>query len=476
MWFRADLRTADNPALFEAARRADRGVVAVFTICPGQWRSHDMAPIKVDFVLRNLQELSAALAKKSIALRIVEADRFRDVPEALLELARQHECDALFYNREYEVNERRRDGAVTEAFERAGLEVSSFTDQCLFEPGELLTGEKRFYTVYSPFKRSWYKAFDADRDRGQPLAAPRKQPEMVGEADAIPDRVAGFDPGAARPDLWTAGEKTVRSKLAAFIRDRLAAYEDRRDFPAVDGTSVLSPYLVSGALSLRQCVHAALEANEGRLDTGSAGAVTWISELIWREFYKHILVGFQRVSMHHAFQLATERIVWNDSAEHFQAWSEGRTGYPIVDAAMRQLTQTGWMHNRLRMIVAMFFSKNLFLDWRRGEKFFMQHLVDGDLAANNGGWQWSSSTGTDAAPYFRIFNPYSQSKRFDPEGEFIRRFVPELAGVEGKEIHDPSSIPALLRGAIDYPEPIVDHATTRAHAIETFKALKTAAT
>jgi deoxyribodipyrimidine photo-lyase len=176
--------------------------------------------------------------------------------------------------------------------------------------------------------------------------------------------------------------------------------------------------------------------------------------------------------MHRAFQRATERLEWNDDDDHFRAWCEGRTGYPIVDAAMRQLMHTGWMHNRLRMIVAMFLSKNLFLDWRRGERFFMQHLVDGDLSANNGGWQWAASTGTDAAPYFRIFNPCAQSKKCDPDGVFIRRFVPELAQVEVAAIHDPSRIPAPLRGTIDYPEPIVDHAATRRRAIEAFKALK----
>ena len=176
--------------------------------------------------------------------------------------------------------------------------------------------------------------------------------------------------------------------------------------------------------------------------------------------------------MHRAFQPATERIEWNDNDEHFKAWCEGRTGYPIVDAAMRQLAQTGWMHNRLRMIVAMFLSKNLFLDWRRGERFFMQHLIDGDLSANNGGWQWAASTGTDAAPYFRIFNPYSQSKKCDPDGAFIRRVVPELNDVDAPVFHDPSSIPALLRDQVDYPEPIVDHASTRTRAIEAFKALK----
>lgn len=472
MWFRSDLRTIDNPALQAAARRADRGVVAVYTICPKQWQSHDMAPVKVDFILRNLIELSAALEEKNIALKVISTETFDGVPRALQALACELDCRALFFNREYEVNERRRDEAVTSTFAAAGCEVHAFTDQCLFEPGTLRTGEGNFYTIFSPFKRAWYRAFESDRELGKPLGTTDKQAAMIGRPDAIPQSVDGFACVHGSADQWPAGEKCARGRLAVFARQRLDAYKEDRDLPAVDGTSALSPYLVSGVLSLRQCLAAALEANHGRLDTGSTGAVQWISELIWREFYKHILVGFPRVCRHRAFQPVTERIGWNDNDDHFRAWCEGRTGYPIVDAAMRQLVQTGWMHNRLRMIVAMFLSKNLFLDWRRGEKFFMQHLIDGDLSANNGGWQWSASTGTDAAPYFRVFNPYSQSKKCDPDGVFIRRFVPELAGVEGPAIHDPSSIPMLLRASLDYPEPIVDCTATRARAIEAFKALR----
>jgi deoxyribodipyrimidine photo-lyase len=470
IWLRSDLRVADNPALHAAARRADRGVVAVYAICPEQWEAHDTAPIKVDFILRNLRELSAALARRNIALRIVETPTFAGVPRALLAVAREHDCDALFFNREHEVNERRRDADVTATFENARVEVHAFTDQCLFEPGTLRTGAGTFYTVFTPFKRAWLRAFDADPDLGRVLPAPRKRSAMIGAPDAIPDAVAGFDPAAARPDLWPAGERTARARLAAFVRRRIESYHDRRDHPALSGTSGLSPYLASGVISARQCVAAAVDANEGRLDDGAPGAVAWLGELVWREFYKHVLVGFPRVCMHRAFKPATERIRWNDDDDHFRAWCAGRTGYPIVDAAMRQLAGTGWMHNRLRMIVAMFLSKNLFIDWRRGERFFMRHLVDGDLAANNGGWQWAASTGTDAVPYFRVFNPLAQSRRFDPRGVFIRRFLPELARLEAPAVHDPWSSPAAARLELDYPRPIVDHATTRRHAIEAFRA------
>ena len=208
------------------------------------------------------------------------------------------------------------------------------------------------------------------------------------------------------------------------------------------------------------------------MNGGAPGPATWISELIWREFYRHVLVGFPRVGMNRAFKPATERLPWRADEGRFRAWCEGRTGYPIVDAGMRQLAQTGWMHNRLRMIVAMFLSKDLFIDWRRGERHFMRHLVDGDLASNNGGWQWSASTGTDAAPNFRVFNPFAQSRKFDPDGEFIRRWVPELGGADARVLHDPALLACERRAGLAYVEPVCDHSVARQHVIAAFRTLQ----
>lgn len=217
-------------------------------------------------------------------------------------------------------------------------------------------------------------------------------------------------------------------------------------------------------------MHAALQSNQGEFESGKVGAVTWINELLWREFYKHILVGYPRVSRHRAFRPETEALAWRDAPDDLAAWQEARTGLPIIDAAMRQLLDTGWMHNRLRMVVAMFLTKNLLIDWREGERFFMRHLIDGDLAANNGGWQWSSSTGTDSAPYFRIFNPLSQSEKFDSEGLFIKHWLPELAGLNKKEIHNPAHLGGLF-GVADYPAPIVNLSASRERALAAFKNL-----
>lgn len=466
MWFRSDLRSRDNPALFEACRRCDRGVLAVFVITPDPWKQHDDAPAKIEFRRRALEQLSTELAERNIALKILRARTFAEVPGALVRLARQHECDALHFNREYEVNERHRDDAVVDMFESQGVACVAHTDQCVFAPGDLRTKAGTVYTVFTPFKNAWKAAFD--RDEHRPLPLPKRPEAMVSEPDPVPDRIAEFDAPDSICDRWPASEKRAHHLLRSFVKNRLADYEQERNLPAVDGTSTLSPYLSAGLVSIRQCLHAALDANDGRLDGGSSGAVQWIDELIWREFYRHIVVGFPRVSMHLAFKRQTERIRWNDDDEYFAAWCQGRTGVPIIDAGMRQLAQTGWMHNRVRMIVAMFLSKNLFLDWRRGERFFMEHLIDGDLASNNGGWQWAASTGTDAAPYFRVFNPYAQSRKFDPEGAFIREFVPELAALADKGIHDPA---ADARRNAEYPPAIVDCARTRRSAIEAFRSI-----
>ena len=256
---------------------------------------------------------------------------------------------------------------------------------------------------------------------------------------------------------WPGGEAIAHKRLKQFAQEKIDQYHAGRDFPAHNATSQLSPYLANGILSPRQCFTAAIQANHGKLTDGQLGVDTWISELIWREVYKQILANFPRISMNQAFKQETEKWPWRHDQDLFSAWTKGQTGYPLIDAAMRQLHQTGWMHNRLRMVVAMFLTKDCFIDWRLGEKYFMQNLVDGDLAANNGGWQWAASTGCDAVPYFRVFNPVRQSERFDPEGVFIKTYCPELQSVPTKQLHDPFKHPIGL----NYPKPIIDYRNTR---------------
>ena len=477
MWFRADLRLRDNPALHSACRAATAdpsgGVVAVFTICPAQWQQHDWANMRVAFLLRTLRELQGALADRQIPLRIVTVPEFADVPRALVGLANDVRAQALYFNDEYEINERRRDDAVAAAFSKSKRSVHRFTDQVVFAPGDVRTKDDRYYTVFTPFKKAWINHW-REGEPPESLGLPKKQPAIAIMSDDTPATVDAFDVAHDRADLWPSGEKEASRRLDRFVEQRLADYKDSRDLYGVDGTSTLSPYLAIGAISSRQCFWAALAANNNRLDSGSQGAATWISELIWREFYRSILVGFPRVSMHQPFRTETRSIPWRDDEAELSAWQEGRTGYPVVDAAMRCLSATGWMHNRLRMIVAMFLSKHLLLDWRLGEQHFMRCLVDGDLANNNGGWQWSASTGTDAAPYFRVFNPFLQSKRYDPTGEFIRTWVPELAHIDDNTlIHNPhENASDGLFAKLDYPQPIVDHAMARDRVMEAWGVLK----
>jgi len=475
LWFRADLRTDDNPALFHACRDATRGVIGVFAICPDQWAEHDWGSMRVDFVRRNLFELRAKLGTLNIPLRLIETPRFDGMPDAMLALARELDADALYLNRELEINEARRDDDVADAFESDARTIRAFDDATILEPGAVRTNAGDWYTVYSPFRRRFAEIYN-ERGGVERLGTPSPQPDRPCSGDTLPGRIPGFD-GHARPDLWPAGEDHAIDRLNAFIERRIDRYKAERDYPALDATSTLSPYLASGVISPRRCLHAAIDAAGGTLPVkprNPGGPDAWANELIWREFYKHLIAGYPRLCMGTNFRREYDALPWRDDDDAFDAWSAGRTGYPIIDAAMGQLNRTGWMHNRLRMIVAMFLTKNLLIDWRRGERYFMQHLVDGDLASNNGGWQWSASTGTDAAPYFRIFNPVTQSQRFDPDGEFIRRFLPELAGVEENAIHEPWTLPELLRSTLDYPEPIVDHKATRERAIEAFRTLKDA--
>ncbi|CAI8948346.1 deoxyribodipyrimidine photolyase [Pseudomonas sp. IT-P294] len=467
IWLRSDLRLHDNTALSAAAERGP--TVAVYLLSPEQWLEHDDAPCKVDFWLRNLSELSRELAELNIPLLIREASRWDDAPKVLLDLCRQLKIDAVHVNEEYGIHESRRDTAVAETLKANGIDFSSYLDQLLFKPGTVLTKTGTYFQVFSQFRKVCYERLH--RSLPRLVAAPAAQTPLAISSDLIPSNVPGFEtPGDSLRALWPAGEREACRRLDSFADAQIDYYKNERDFPAKPGTSQLSAYLAAGVISPRQCLHAALHSNQGEFESGKVGAVTWINELLWREFYKHILVGYPRVSRHRAFRPETEALAWRDAPEELAAWQEARTGLPIIDAAMRQLLETGWMHNRLRMVVAMFLTKNLLIDWREGERFFMRHLIDGDLAANNGGWQWSASTGTDSAPYFRIFNPLSQSEKFDAEGVFIKHWLPELAGLNKKEVHNPANLGGLF-GVADYPSPIVNLSTSRQRALAAFKNL-----
>jgi deoxyribodipyrimidine photo-lyase len=466
-WFRSDLRIDDQPALVHALQHGP--TVSLFIASPNQWRQHDEAPAKVDFRLRALRALSAGLEPLNVPLDFLVVEQWADVPQALLAYCRHLGITQVHCNREPGVNERRRDRACYQLLQQHGIEMVGHDGDTLLRPGTVKTGNNDYYRVFTPFaKRCRELLRTAART---PLAAPAPQTPVKGfNATPLPDELPGWPaPSAALRELWPAAEADAHDRLHHFIENGLATYQTQRDFPAkISGTSSLSPYLACGQLSALQCLHAALQANQGEFDTGVKGATTWITEILWREFYRHLLHGYPALSMHQPMKPETARVAWRHAPDDLQAWKDGRTGIPIVDAGMRQLAATGWMHNRVRMICAMFLSKNLLIDWRLGEAWFMQNLIDGDLASNNGGWQWSASTGADAAPYFRIFNPVSQSEKFDPQGRYIRRWVPELADLSDKQIHDPEPV---ARRQMKYPDPIVDLRSSRQRAIDAFAAL-----
>jgi len=464
VWFRNDLRIYDNPALFRAAE-VQEGILAVYFICREMLINHVVAPVRVDFIRRHLLQLNSDLAELNIPLVVISVDKTADITPHLQTLVKQHRVEELFLNAEYPLDEFNRDKQVSERLRAQGLLVKRFHDRVIIPPGMVRNGKGEPYKVFTAFKNNWLQ-----QARVLPLQPLKKPAAQAAHAytGLAEQQINGLFKGVEQRDLsrlWPAGEKEASKRLKAFVKHHIEDYQSARDIPQLDGTSQLSPYLAVGSLSPRQCIAAALQANQGELDSGNSGVTTWISELVWRDFYQHLVVDFPEVCKFNAMQKHTEAFPWRKDEKLFQAWCHGETGIPIVDAAMLQLQATGWMHNRLRMVVAMFLTKNLQIDWRMGEHYFMTQLIDGDFAANNGGWQWSASTGTDAAPYFRIFNPVSQSQRFDADGTFIRRYLPMLAKLPAKTIHCPPPTPG-------YPLPMVDLSLSRKDTIALFGALK----
>ena len=472
VWFRNDLRIADNPAFHhacESARSNGHGVIATFLVAKEQWSRHDWGAMKSDFVLRNVAALARLLAALNITLHVRQAPRFDDAPNVIGSLIDQFDITDVYFNNELEINERNRDKHVTAAMTIRGVGVHVFDDQTVIPPGQVRTKSDGAYTVFTPFKKRWIEHVHANPHFLRLLPLPPRQPD----SNFITNTTPAADKATCsrtRPDLWPAGIEEAGMRLMTFVHSHIDSYDTDRDIPGINGTSTLSPYLAAGVISVRQCLAVAIDGDISRISVNEGGRETWISELIWREFYKHLLIGFPDLCKGHNFRRNFDSIPWRNDESEFKAWTTGRTGYPIVDAGMRQLNQTGWMHNRLRMITAMFLTKHLLIDWRWGERYFMQHLVDADYAANNGGWQWSASTGTDAQPYFRVFNPWTQSKRFDPQATYIKRFIPELKGLSPDIIHNPDKLAECLFKT-DYPNPIVDHKQARERAIQTFRAV-----
>lgn len=475
MWFRQDLRLADNQALSAAcdwARENGVALKAIYIATPTQWQRHDVAPIQLDFIERHINLLAQGLASLGITFELIQLDTFADVPAFIRDYCQQQGISRVFAGSEPEINEQQRDQACIQA----GIPLVLSEEHCLLKPGTVLNLSGDMYKVFTPFSRKWREI--AARHAILPLPVPAP----LGPVLAEPKPHLFNNVTKVSSELWAAGEGQAKRILSAFIQQKVQDYKQDRDFPAIDGTSSISPYLAIGVVSPRQCIAALLHDFPEVIVDDTSPARTWLNELTWREFYRHLLVAFPDLSKNHNFNRQADHVQWRNNPQEFAAWCEGRTGYPIVDAAMRQLNQTGWMHNRLRMVVASFLTKHLLIDWRWGERYFRQKLIDGDLAANNGGWQWSAGCGCDAQPYFRIFNPMSQSEKFDPDGSFIRKYLPELASWGIKQLHQPSTAQTpsffeqpLFNTKTAYPSAIVEHSAARSRALTVLGVLKKAA-
>jgi deoxyribodipyrimidine photo-lyase len=461
VWFRSDLRIDDNPALNAALTKCDE-VLAIYIFSQSQWDIHNESNIKQEFLFNNLTQLKEALANLNIPLVAINTDSYKTLPQDLSSFAAEQKINHVFCNNEFGFNEKVRDQHSIDCLKKNNIQLSSFSDQVIYEPGFLKTGQGKPFSVFTPFKRRWIENFDMNF---LDLELPRKSkklPSIKSDLSALKFTKTH----SANIDLWPAGEGAAQEKLANFLQSKAQLYSESRNSPIIDGTSRISPYLALGILSPKRCILEGLKLNNFEFTSGNKGICKWIDEIVWREFYRNIMYSFPKVSQNQPFQDYTKSIRWRHSDNELEAFYAGKTGFPIVDAGIRQMLSEGWMHNRLRMVVAMFFTKNMLHDWRLGEKFFMEHLIDGDFCSNNGGWQWSSSTGTDAAPYFRIFNPITQSQNFDPDGEFIKKFIPELKDVPVAQIHQPQSD---LFSSTDYPAPMLDLKESRIRAIQAFK-------
>ncbi|KAF9464436.1 FAD binding domain of DNA photolyase-domain-containing protein [Collybia nuda] len=529
-WMRmGDLRISDNRALSLASQQAQKDcipLVVLFVLSPQDYKAHDRSARRIDFVLRNLRLIKASgllcsLAELHIPLHVISHTPRKSLVPQVVGFVSDLGCASLYANIEYEVDELRRDIQVCEIAKAKHFMTTFVHNKCIVDPGVVLTKEGKSYSVYSPYLRNWMSFLNGNIPYFlQDCPRPRANTDTIYKSKLlnllfdthIPIFIPGFELQeedlARMREVWPAGEDAATKILEQFLftrsrssqigavdplapgavesskSSRIFNYDKQRDRADRDTTSRISPYLSAGVLSPRACVRATMLILKSDQVDGSknTGIGHWVQELAWRDFYTCVLTGFPRISMGRPFLEKYSNVVWeshqapdsisqgaedtDEDSEVLKKWKEGTTGVPIVDAAMRCLKEMGWIHNRMRMITAMFLTKDLMIDWRVGERYFMEQLIDGDLASNNGGWQWSASTGVDPCPYFRIFNPYTQSLKADPTGEYIRHWVPELRKLMGSDLHNPS---ASVADKLGYPKPIVKHDDVRHRALRRFK-------
>ena len=454
-WFRRDLRITDNTSLAAAVSRHD-AVVPVYIVSKWEGRHRWTGAPRQEFLCGCIAALAANLETKGGRLIVREGD----ADQALEKLVRESGAEAIYYNRDPDPFGRAMEERIAGMAGRLGVSVHAHKDHALHERDEILTGAGQPYRVFTPYARAWARL--EKPKPGRAISRLRTPPEIP--SDPLPTLATwGL---ASDAEIPPPGEAAARRRLARFLDGPVFSYGGLRDIPVSEGTSRLSQDLRHGTLSIRELFSKCREVAQKATAAQRRSVEIFINELVWREFYFQALWHWPEL-LDHEFLPERRGMKWKRGGDALARWRAGMTGFPIVDAGMRQLNATGFMHNRVRMIVAMFLTKDLHIDWRAGEQWFMQRLVDGEIASNNGGWQWSASTGADAAPYFRIQNPWTQTKRYDPDGDYIRRWVPELRDVPAAKFSAPPTPGlALARG---YPLPIVDHAAERDHALEMYR-------
>ncbi|QCI23305.1 deoxyribodipyrimidine photo-lyase [Buchnera aphidicola] len=467
MWFRSDLRIRNNLALYSACQDCEATILALFISCPHQWKLNSMSSRKAFLIYKNIIFLKKELMKLNIYLYYHESTTFLESVNYLIKFCRKNKVNNLYYNYEYEFLEQKRDIMVMKKLKKYHIISNGFHSSTLIPPGVIINKKGEMYKKYSHFKNRCI--LEVLKNSLNDIFIPKKRKTIILTSNTP---IVPFDFNFHRfnEQLFPIGEIKVLKKLKLFFKNKFNKYFTKNNSISND-TSMLSAHLSIGVLSPMQCLFLLFKYYPNTY-AYYVKKCCWVNELIWREFFKHLLYFHPLLSQQKVLCDWENNIKWSNNEKHFEAWKRGKTGFPIVDAGMRQLNQLGWMHNRLRMVTSSFLVKNLLIDWRKGEQYFMSRLIDGDTALNNGNWQWISSIGSDSAPYFRIFNPILQSKKFDAQGKFIRKYIPELTKISYTNIHDPNTWNRKIRRRNSYPEPIINLADSKKTMLTVFKLAK----
>ncbi len=470
VWFRRDLRCHSQSLLFNAQQLGGK-VSCLYLGTPVDWMKYAVSPRQIDLIAQRLMFLRSTLSEYAIPLYVAETETHETTINWLLDWITTEGITDIYAQEELTWAEKKRDAILQEKLAARGVTLHLDPTSTILPVGLVTNQQGEMYRVFSAFRRRWWQVFLTQKWPKKAVSSASLIQQSHFHASIEKTNLCDITKWQRQPCQLAGDDAAIHQQWQNFLVNNVNQYALQRDFPAIDGTSRLSAYFSIGALSAKDCFQDVLVHYPEAIETDfKSGIGVWLSQMIWREFYYHLLASFPELSRNAPFLVWTDAVQWRINTVQAQAWQAGKTGFPLIDAAMRQLNATGWMHNRLRMLVASFWCKDLLFDWRVGEQWFLSQLVDGDFALNNGGWQWSASTGTDAVPYFRIFNPTTQSERFDSKGDFIRYWLPELSSVPNRYLHEPHLWSEFH--TIDYPEPIVDHKMARLRAIDAYRLAK----